>query len=179
MTYERLQKYMARCGIASRRKCEEIILEGRVEVNNSVVRELGIKVDSEVDEVKVDGERIYAKQIHYYAVNKPVGYVSTSNDPQKRPRVIDIIPSRTRLFTVGRLDLNSWGLIIVTNDGGAAYRLSHPRYAPEKEYHVLIKGWLTEEDLESLENGVILEDGKTAPAEVRFCGAKRTVPWSQ
>ena len=173
MAYERLQKYMARCGIASRRKCEEIILEGRVEVNGSIVRDLGIKVDPEVDIVKVDGERIYAKQIHYYAVNKPIGYVSSNKDQYGRPLVVDLIPSRTRLFTVGRLDINSWGLIIVTNDGDAAHKLSHPRFAPEKEYHVLIKGWLDEKEKKALERGIVLEEGRTAPAKVEILWSKK------
>jgi 23S rRNA pseudouridine2605 synthase len=148
-------------------------MEGRVEVNGSVVRDLGIKVDPEVDVVKVDGKRIYAKQIHYYAVNKPIGYVSSNKDQYGRPLVVDLIPSRTRLFTVGRLDINSWGLIIVTNDGDAAHRLSHPRFAPEKEYHVLIKGWLDEKELKSLERGIVLEEGRTAPARVKILWSKK------
>ena len=173
MSYERLQKYMARCGIASRRKCEDIIAEGRVEVNASIVRELGVKIDPEIDVVKVDGKRIYAKQIHYYAVNKPIGYLSSNKDQFGRPLVIDLIQSRTRVFTVGRLDINSWGLIIVTNDGNAAHKLSHPRFAPEKEYHVLIKGRLDEKEIKALERGIVLEEGRTAPAKIEVLWSKK------
>ncbi len=169
---ERLQKYMARCGVASRRKCEELILAGRVEVNGEVVDEPGVKIDPDKDVVTLDGEVLRPESPRYYAVNKPVGYISSNRDEKGRPRVIDIIPGKGRLFTVGRLDINSSGLIIVTNDGDAAYRLSHPRFAPEKEYHVLIKGTLEERDIRALENGIVLEEGRTAPAKVKVLWQK-------
>ena len=168
MTSERLQKYMARCGVDSRRRCEQLILDGRVAVNGSVITELGLKIDPEKDVVKVDGRRISAEKTVYYAVNKPTGYVSSSRDRYGRPRVIDLVPDTGRLFTVGRLDVNSWGLIIVTNDGDAAYRLSHPSVSPEKEYHVLLKGQISEEDIKALQSGIILEEGRTSPSKVRI-----------
>ncbi len=170
---ERLQKYMARCGVASRRKCEEIILEGRVKVNGRVIKELGVKIDPEKDTVKLDGRGIRPEKTEYYAVNKPVGYISSSREESGRQRVIDLIPSGGRLFTVGRLDINSSGLIIVTNDGEAANRLSHPRFAPEKEYYAVIKGDVTEEDMERLSTGIILEEGRTAPAKVRILWSRK------
>ncbi len=158
---------MARCGVASRRKCEEIILEGRVKVNGKTVKELGTKIDPEKDEVVVDGRVIKPVEPRYYAVNKPTGYISSNVREKGKPRVVDLIPYEGRLFTVGRLDINSSGLIIVTNDGDVAYRLSHPRYAPEKEYHVLIQGHLSREEIKILREGVVLEEGKTAPARVK------------
>jgi len=170
---ERLQKYMARCGMASRRKCEEIILEGRVKVNGRVITGPGFKIDSERDTVKVDGKRIRPERKEYYAVNKPVGYISSGRDEKGRDKVVDLVPSNSRLFTVGRLDINSSGLIIVTNDGEAANRLSHPRFAPEKEYHVTIKGEFTDEDMKRLSAGIFLEEGRTAPAKVRILWSRK------
>lgn len=170
---ERLQKYMARCGVASRRKCEEIILEGRVKVNGKVVDTPGFRIDPERDTVKVDEKRIRPERKEYYAVNKPVGYISSSRDEKGKPRVIDLVPSNNRLFTVGRLDINSSGLIIVTNDGEAANRLSHPKFSPEKEYHVIIKGELTHQDMKRLSAGISLEEGRTAPAKVRILWSKK------
>ena len=163
---ERLQKYMARCGVASRRKCEEIIRDGRVTVNGNVVKELGFSINPEKDSVKLDGKRIRPQKSEYYAVNKPIGYISSSVEEGGRQRVIDLVPSGARIFTVGRLDINSSGLIILTNDGELANLLSHPRFAPEKEYHVVIKGEMSKKDVERISSGVVLEEGKTAPAKV-------------
>jgi 23S rRNA pseudouridine2605 synthase len=163
---ERLQKYMARCGVASRRKCEELIVSGRVSVNGEIVRHLGFKIDPEKDIVTLDGKVLRPEKMVYYAVNKPTGYISSNVMEKGKPRVIDLLPKKGRIFTVGRLDINSSGLILVTNDGNFAYRMSHPRFAPEKEYHVLIKGKLTKKDVGALQNGIVLEDGKTAPAKV-------------
>ncbi len=165
---ERLQKYMARCGVASRRKCEEIILSGRVAVNGKVVKELGVTIDPEKDTVTLDGKVLKPENFVYYAVNKPLGYISSNAREKGKPRVIDIVPDGKRLFTVGRLDINSSGLILVTNDGNFAHRMSHPRYAPEKEYHVLIKGNLIEDDIKALRTGIELEEGRTAPAKVKI-----------
>ena len=165
---ERLQKYMARCGVASRRKCEEIILSGRVAVNGKVVKELGVSIDSEKDKVTLDGKVLRPESFVYYAVNKPLGYISSNAREKGKPRVIDIVPDGKRLFTVGRLDINSSGLILVTNDGGFAHRMSHPRYAPEKEYHVLIKGDLSEDEMRALRTGIELEEGRTGPAKVKI-----------
>ena len=141
-------------------------------VNGKVIAELGFRIDPEKDSVKLDGKRIRPKRTKYYAVNKPIGYISSSRDDRGRPRVIDLIPSEERLFTVGRLDINSSGLIIVTNDGELANKLSHPSLAPEKEYHVTIKGELTETDMERLSTGILLDEGRTAPA-------KAVILWSR
>ncbi len=167
---ERLQKYMARCGVASRRKCEELIVAGRVAVNGQTVTRLGTTIDPKNDMVTVDGSPVFPEKPVYYAVNKPTGYISSSVREKGKPRVIDLIPHESRLFTAGRLDINSSGLIIVTNDGEFANRISHPRYAPEKEYHVIIKGGLNEEEITRLENGIYLEEGETAPASVKIIG---------
>ncbi len=165
---ERLQKYMARCGVASRRKCEEIILSGRVAVNGKVVKELGVSIEPEKDTVTLDGKVLKPESLVYYAVNKPLGYISSNAREKGKPRVIDIVPDGKRMFTVGRLDINSSGLILVTNDGDFAHRMSHPRYAPEKEYHVLIKGDLNEDEVRELRTGIELEEGRTAPAKVKI-----------
>jgi 23S rRNA pseudouridine2605 synthase len=157
---ERLQKVMAAAGIGSRRRCEELILAGRVEVDRHVVRKLGSRVDTEKHEVRVDGEPLKSMRRAYYIVNKPVGIVSTNFDPSGRPRVIDLLPpTKERLFTVGRLDLSSEGLMLVTNDGELANRLTHPRYGVEKTYHALVAGKPEAEVLESLRRGVQLAEG--------------------
>lgn len=167
---ERLQKALARAGIASRRKSEELIRQGRVEVNGQIVTELGVKINPETDEVRVDGERVRldgAPQ-RTIALYKPRGVVTTASDELGRQTVLDLIPlaNRIRLFPVGRLDLESEGLVLVTNDGELANRLTHPRYEHEKEYLVSVFGVPDEEDLERLRTGIYLEEGKTLPARV-------------
>jgi len=157
---QRLQKVLAAAGIGSRRQCEELITAGRVEVDRRMVTELGTRVDPRRQEIRVDGQSLPQPKLVHYAVNKPVGMVSTNRDPSGRPRVIDLIPrSKARLFTVGRLDLNSEGLIIVTNDGELANRLTHPRYGIEKTYRVQVAGRPTREVLAQLRRGVRLAEG--------------------
>ena len=139
-TAARLQKVMARAGIGSRRQCEELITSGRVEIDGKTVVELGTKVQPH-QRVTVDGTALAGTRLAYFIVNKPQGIVSTNFDPSGRPRVIDLLPNvRERLFTVGRLDKSSEGLILLTNDGELANRLAHPRYEIEKTYHVLVAG---------------------------------------
>ena len=158
---ERLQKVLAAAGIGSRRECELFITEGRVEVDNEVVIELGAKVDPAKQKIHVDGELLPQKRRLYFAVNKPEGYVSTARDPSGRPRVIDLVPPDAgRLFNVGRLDLASEGLILVTNDGELANQLTHPRHGVEKTYHVQVAGLPTVETLATLRKGVRLAEGK-------------------
>ena len=136
----RLQKVMARAGIGSRRHCEELIAAGRVQIDNRTVTELGTKV-TPGQQVMVDGTPLANTRLVHYLVNKPVGVVSTNNDPAGRPRVIDLLPQvNERLFTVGRLDMSSEGLILVTNDGELANRLAHPRFGVEKTYLVQVAG---------------------------------------
>lgn len=156
----RLQKVLALAGLGSRRKCEQLITTGRVEVDGQTVIELGTRVDPHAQEIRVDGEPLAKARLVYYLVNKPPGVVSTNYDPAGRPRVIDLIPpSRERIYTVGRLDMSSEGLILVTNDGELANQLTHPRYGVQKTYNALVAGEPTREDLEQLTSGVHLAEG--------------------
>ena len=164
----RLQKYLADAGVASRRKCEELIAAGRVAVNGSIAA-LGCTVEAG-DEVTLDGEPV-AQPLErvVIAFNKPKNVICTSAEGEDRVKVSDFFTSLPyRLYTVGRLDYDSEGLILDTNDGEAANRLMHPRYGTSKTYRVLCSGWLTPEDKRLLRNGVELEDGLTAPAELRI-----------
>jgi 23S rRNA pseudouridine2605 synthase len=168
---ERLQKVLAHAGLGSRRACEELILQGRVSINGEVVRVLGTRVDPDSARVAVDGEPIKQEKMVYYAVNKPKGYVSTNFDPSGRPRVVDLLPEiPQRVYTVGRLDEDSTGLLILTNDGELANRLAHPRYGVEKLYRALVAGLPTREMLAKLTEGVWLSDGKVRAKRVRIVG---------
>jgi len=165
---QRLQKVLAAAGLGSRRACEELILTGRVEVDGRVVTELGTRVDPERQRIRVDGELLARPKRVYYAVNKPAGVVCTHRDPSGRPRVVDLVPSSTRrLFTVGRLDLHSEGLILVTNDGELANRLMHPRYRIAKRYRVLVAGYPERSQLAKLQRGVHLAEGVARVAAIR------------
>ncbi len=156
---------MNSCGVASRRKCEEMILEGRVKVNGVVVKELGFKV-SDSDTVEVGGKIIRKENEYvYYILNKPIGYVTTVKDQKGRKTVIELIPNDKRVFPVGRLDIMTDGLLLLTNDGDLAYQLTHPKHLVEKEYYVTVNGKVTQEQLSKLENGILLDDGLTAPAK--------------
>jgi 23S rRNA pseudouridine2605 synthase len=156
---ERLQKVLAAAGVGSRRDCEELIREGRVEVDRRVVTELGTRVDPLRHEIRVDGEALRRPQRLYFAVNKPVGVVTTSHDPSGRERVIDLVPTEERVFAVGRLDRSSDGLILVTNDGEFANRITHPRYGVEKTYLVRVAGAPDQRQLARLKKGVHLAEG--------------------
>lgn len=161
---ERLQKAMARAGIASRRKCEEMIAAGRVRVNGSIVKEMGLRVQLGVDRIEVDGTPIVAAAAFaYYALYKPTGYLSTMHDPHGDRVAADLVPSGARLAPVGRLDRDSEGLLLFTNDGDLALRLTHPRYGHTKEYRALIQGELGPAEAEHLSAGIDLE-GKARPA---------------
>ena len=157
---ERLQKVLAGAGLGSRRACEELITSGRVEVDRQVVTELGSRVDPHAQEIRVDGERLPNPKRVVFLLNKPVGVVTTNFDPAGRPRVVDLVPGDQRLFAIGRLDRMSEGLILVTNDGGLANLLAHPRYGVEKKYLVQVAGVPSEELLESLRRGVRLAEGE-------------------
>jgi len=165
---ERLQKVLAALGWGSRRTCEELIADERVTVNGEVA-ELGRRVDTLVDTIAVDGVPIGARpDLVYYLLNKPCGVISTASDPQGRPTVVDIVPQSPRVFPVGRLDGETEGLLLLTNDGELTHFLTHPSKGVEKEYVVLLRGnpRLTEGQLRRLREGVELEDGPTAPAKV-------------
>jgi pseudouridine synthase len=155
----RLQKVLAAAGVGSRRECEELIRQGRVEVDRQVITELGTRVDPEQREIRVDGESLRQTKRLYYAVNKPPGVVTTNHDPAGRARVIDLVPTQERVFAVGRLDRSSEGLILVTNDGEFANRLTHPRYGVEKTYLVRVAGSPSQEQLAKLKKGVHLAEG--------------------
>ena len=157
---ERLQKVLAAAGLGSRRACEELITTGRVEVDRQVVTQLGTRVDPEAQEIRVDGERLPRAKRVVYMLNKPVGVVTTNFDPSGRPRVVDLVPGDQRLFAIGRLDRMSEGLIMLTNDGGLANLLAHPRYGVEKKYLVQVAGVPAEELLDKLRRGIRLAEGE-------------------
>ena len=160
---ERLQKLLSRAGIASRRHAEAMILDGRVTVNGQVVTELGTRVDPSLDEVRVDGRPVsVAEERAYLALNKPPGYVSTAHDPQGRPTVMDLIPHVPGLFSVGRLDYASEGLLLFTNDGEWAQRVAHPRHGSEKEYVVEVAGRPRPSTLARLRGPLDIGDGETS-----------------
>jgi 23S rRNA pseudouridine2605 synthase len=166
---ERLQKVLAAAGLGSRRHCEELILAGRVEVDGKVVTELGTRVRPGRQQIRVDGVRLRRPRRVYYALNKPAGVVCTNRDPSGRPRAIDLIPAqRERIFTVGRLDLHSEGLILLTNDGELANQLTHPRYRIPKTYRVLVAGHPEREVVAKLRRGIHLADGLARVAGVRI-----------
>lgn len=156
---QRLQKVLAAAGVASRRECEQLVLEGRVEVDREVVTKLGTRVDPDQQKIRVDGVMLKNTRRVYFAVNKPTGVVATSRDPAGRPRVIDMIPETSgRVFTVGRLDMASEGLILLTNDGDLANQLAHPRYGIEKTYEVQVAGVADTNVLKELTRGMHLAE---------------------
>ena len=169
----RLQKAMADAGVASRRKSEELIAAGRVCVNGQVVREMGVRVRPEVDRIEVDGKALRQTiELVYYLLYKPQGVLSAAADRRGRPLVVDLVPSKERLYPVGRLDLDSEGLILLTNDGALAERLMHPRYGHDKVYMVLVKGRLSEKSLNRLHDGIVLDgDENPVTADVRVTPA--------
>lgn len=165
---ERLQKVLASAGLASRRHCEEYIVDGRVTIDGKVVTTLGIKVDPETQRVCVDGERIKIERRQYFLVNKPSGVISTNADPNGRPRVVDLLPPwKGRLFTVGRLDEGSEGLVLVTNDGDLAHRLAHPKFQVERIYRALVAGIPSDDILRQLQQGMYFTEGKFRVRDVR------------
>jgi len=175
---ERLQKVLASAGIASRRDCEALIAAGRVTVNGRVVLEPGLRVDPEQDVIQLDGEVVRRPvERTYIMLHKPVGYVSTVDDPQGRPTVLDLVDVPTRIFPVGRLDVDSEGLIILTDDGELTHYLTHPKFEVEKEYRVLLDRPLDSEALRQWRAGVLLNGELTAPAWVELIETAREGPW--
>jgi 23S rRNA pseudouridine2605 synthase len=167
----RLAKYLAHAGVASRRSAEDLIAAGKVRVGGEVVTDPARDVD-ETSEVEVDGRPVAPEPREVWAVNKPRGVVSTAREPGRRRAVTDLVESERRLYPVGRLDADSTGLILLTNDGELANRLTHPRYGVRKTYLVRLVRSPSERDLDRLRDGVKLEDGPTAPAEVEFLGER-------
>lgn len=170
----RINRFLAACSVASRRKSEEIISAGKVRVNGRVVTDLAFKVDPENDRVSVYGKEIsLSNENVYYILNKPAGVISASRSKYGEKTVVDLIDdSSHRLFPVGRLDKDTTGLIIITNDGDLTYRLTHPKYEKKKTYEALVKGKITSKELERLKKGVVLDGKKTARAGVRLVGLK-------
>lgn len=164
---ERLQKFMASCGVASRRKCEELIINGSVRVNESIVTNLGFKVDPDKDRVYVHNKSILpvAKKI-YIILHKPVGYVSTVKDERNRPTIIDLININDRIYPIGRLDYDTSGLILLTNDGEIYNKIIHPREEINKIYVATVKGLLTKDNIEKFKNGIDIGGYITAPAKI-------------
>jgi 23S rRNA pseudouridine2605 synthase len=178
---ERIQKILARAGLASRREAERWIVEGRITVNGSVIRKLGSQADPIKDSIKVDGKRIKpAAAPLYYALHKPPGMITTLNDPEHRPDITPLLArlgEKRRVFPVGRLDYNSTGLLILTNDGELALRLTHPRFGVKKVYRVKLSACPLDEELARLRKGIRLDDGMTAPARVRVVDKLKKNAW--
>jgi pseudouridine synthase len=165
---QRLQKILSQAGVASRRSSESLIAEGRVSVNGSVVQEMGTKADPNVDDIRVDGRRIKARQtLRYILLSKPTGFVSTRSDPQRRPTVIDLLQGvREYVYPVGRLDYDSEGLLLLTNDGDLAAMLTHPRHGVERTYEAQVAGVPDADAIDRLRQGIPLDGRRTLPATV-------------
>ena len=174
---ERLNKFLAHAGVGSRRHCDDLIAHGRVTVDGQVVRELGTKVEPD-QEVCVDGKPLHTERAAYWLVNKPRGYLCTNHDPAGRPLVVDLIPDvPQRVYTVGRLDEDSEGLLLLTNDGDLAHRLTHPRFGVEKTYLVQVAGRPEREDLQQLLKGVWLSDGHVRARRVKRLKSQGESTW--
>ena len=169
----RLQKYLAQCGVCSRRKAEEYIGQGHVTVDNVIVTEMGVTITPGISKVSFKGKPLTSKeQPVYYLLNKPKGYVTTLKDPQGRPIVTSLIKDSARLFPVGRLDLDTEGALILTNDGALAQKIQHPSHTTDKTYEALIRGNPTQEAIKQLEKGIPLEGKMTSPAKINRLGKK-------
>lgn len=164
---ERLQKYMSMCGVASRRKCEELIKNGFVKVNGKVITELGFKVDG-TEVIEVNGEFIKREEKEYYLLYKPEGYITSTKDEKGRKTVLDLINTKKKVFPVGRLDFDTSGILILTNDGELTNKLTHPKGDIEKVYSVKIKGIIKGEDIKKLSDGILLNGVKTKKAKVKL-----------
>ncbi len=166
----RLQKFLAECGIASRRKCEELIENGKVKVNGEVITKLGTKINPDRDEVEYNGKKIKAskKECTYILLNKPIDYVTTVKDQFGRKTVLDLVKTNKRLVPVGRLDMYTSGAIILTDDGDFVYKVTHPKHEIEKTYNVTVVGKITNEEIEQLKNGIDIGGFITSKANVKI-----------
>lgn len=167
---ERLQKYLAEAGIASRRKCEEYIVEGRVKVNNETTTQLGVKINPDIDEIKFDNKLVTnpKRDNTYILINKPIEYVTTVKDQFGRQTVLDLVKTNKRLVPVGRLDMYTSGALILTDDGEFVYKVTHPKHEITKTYTVTLKGLITPEEVKKLESGVDIGDFVTTKARVKI-----------
>ena len=164
----RLNKYLASCGIASRRKCDDLIMQGKVTINDQLVTEPGRQVDETTDVVKLNHQVVKPDaEMVYILLNKPAGIVTTADDEKNRKTVLDLIPEHHRVFPVGRLDLNSSGLLLLTNDGDLTYHLTHPSKEVEKTYRVQLEREIADDDLNMFKKGLVIDGYKTAPAKIR------------
>jgi 23S rRNA pseudouridine2605 synthase len=170
---ERLQKVMASAGVASRRQCEELILQGVVRVNGKIVDQLPAFADPDTDVITVSGKRLKEPERVYFLLNKPKGVISTSRDPQGRPSALDLVRTPDRIFCVGRLDADTTGLLILTNDAQLANLLTHPRYKVPKTYVARVAGHVDEQAIERLQKGIWLAEGKTGQATVKVLKSGR------
>jgi len=169
----RLNKFLAECGVESRRKCDALILEGRVTVNDKTVTTLGLKIDEKADNVKINGKLLsQPAEFEYIILNKPKGYVSTVADDQSRKTVLTLVNTKNRLFPVGRLDMDTTGLLLLTNDGELSYKLTHPKYEIDKTYAVTLNSILKSSDKQKLESGIYLEEGKTSECKIEYPNMK-------
>ena len=165
----RLNKFLSSCGIASRRKCDEIILSGVVSVNGKVIKELGVSINEKKDKVFYEGKELFLpSSFVYIELNKPKGYACTAKDEKGRKTIYDLVKTDERLFSIGRLDYDTEGLIILTNDGDFANKVAHPKYAIDKEYHVTIEGDIKESELAVLRKGVVIDGERMPSAKVEF-----------
>ena len=166
---ERLQKYLAECGIASRRKCEEYITQGKVQVNGKTITELGVKVNPEKDKITFEGKNVKQEERKVYILlNIPIGYVTTSDEQFGRDKVLDLVKVRERVVPVGRLDMYTSGALILTNDVDFVYKVTHPKHEITKTYTVTVKGIIKNEEVEQLRKGVKIDDYTTRPAKVKI-----------
>ena len=172
-TTQRLDKYLAHFGVSSRRNVEELLRSKTVTINGKRVTAPGFRIDTEKDVIVLNGKRIESPKLVYYLVNKPKGIISTVSDEYGRKNVTSLVPKTARLYPVGRLDKETTGLIILTNDGELTNLLTHPRYHVSKVYRLTIKGTINKNQLNAFQNGVQLKDGKTAPAEVNIVNEHR------
>lgn len=164
---ERLQKIISNAGITSRRKAEELILAGKVTVNGEIIKELGTKCNSSIDDIRVNGRKVFIDNEKIVILfNKPTKVITSMKDPQGRKKVLDFIDIKQRIYPIGRLDYDTSGLLLLTNDGELANHLMHPSYGVDKIYEVLVNGIPSEKDLNKLRSGILLEEGMTSPAQV-------------
>ena len=175
---QRLNKFLAHAGVGSRRHCDKLIAAGRVKVDGVRVKELGLKIDPAAHQIAVDDQEVKPEKLVYWAVNKPVGHLCTNHDPAGRPRAVDLLPHvEQRVYTVGRLDEGSDGLLLMTNDGDLAMGLTHPRFGVPKTYYALVAGRPTDDDLQKLLDGVWLSDGKVKAKSAKRFKVQGTGTW--
>ncbi len=179
MSKERIQKLIAAAGVCSRRKAEQLILAGRIKMNNRVVRELGVKADPELDKLSLDGNTLEFQKKVYLLMNKPAQMITSHSDEAGRPVVYSLIKETRRLVTAGRLDYHTEGALLFTNDGKLVHKLTHPSSMVPKEYEVKVKGYLKPDQLTQIENGVLLEDGPTQPVMVEKLHSTEMNTWYQ